>query len=164
MSWSFSCCWNLWASLLTCRRLTLTSPPVNSALTFPDDKDKQPSALGQLLWEWTGQYMSLSWVSTICTVWGWEIRFDVTWTLWEQDRPFLHTLSPKLLSFTAFVAVWGISLFVLTCVYFSSVCFCLPLRCAASLSYAGMSSHSSSLCLFWIWSFPVQYFNCKQSI
>lgn len=36
------------------------APSVNSASTFPDDKAEPPTALGQLLWERTGQYLCFS--------------------------------------------------------------------------------------------------------
>lgn len=36
------------------------APAVNSASTFPDDKAETPAALGQLLWERTGQYLCFS--------------------------------------------------------------------------------------------------------
>lgn len=133
---------------LVCCCLTVTSPLINSALTFPDDKVNPPTALGQLLWEWTGQYLCLGCVCTVrVSVRVGETstsRLWVTWALAAQATlsphsctlpppPALYPLLILLLLGYFLVLVWVV--FVLALFVFAFPC------CAASLSYVGMSSH-----------------------
>lgn len=118
-----------------CCCLTLTSPAVNSALTFPDDKENPPTALGQLLWEWTGQYLCLSCVCT-CVFWCWR-NLNKTFSHLSTLLFKLH-FPCTLLPLAHFVAFWIFS--GLVWVLFILAVFVFPC-CAASLSYVGMCSH-----------------------
>lgn len=105
-------------------RLTLTWLPVNSALTSADEKDTEAAALGQLLWERTGQYL--------CSVSA-HVRRKLDLLSPFRKRHFfvlaqLHTFPFPFTQFCCFLVVsWF-------------VCRVLYLNClwAAFLSYAHM--------------------------
>lgn len=65
-------------------------PSVNYVLTFPEDKDNQAASLGQLLWEWTGQYLSLS--SVYVCVWIYQEQKEpetlIRYLRWPQHRQY----------------------------------------------------------------------------
>ena len=101
---------------------------MNSALTFPDDKDNPTTAVGQLLWEWTGQYLCFR----TCTFK--TSRFNVTWALSDGTALSHSLLLLPLLTFWIFPGlVWVV--FILALFVFALPC------CAAALTYGGMSSH-----------------------
>ena len=116
---------------------------MNSALTFPDDKDNPTTAVGQLLWEWTGQYLCFR----TCTFK--TSRFNVTWALSDGTALSHSLLLLPLLTFWIFPGlVWVV--FILALFVFALPC------CAAALTYGGMSSHilatASACCVvdfFW---------------
>lgn len=120
-----------------------STPPLNSALTFPDDKVNPPTALGQLLWEWTGQYLCLSCVCTVrVSVRVGETstsRFTCSSSYTSPAR--LHTSS---LSFSLSGRFWcfffGYFLVLVWVVFiFISFFFCFSLLCLPL--WVGMSSH-----------------------